>query len=169
MFSADPPAPFKLFRIIGEFFGGRLQLVAERGVDLYGCGVAFCRLVLARHIHRGLQVLHEFIDFIDHVSGTTNDRPQLEKLWRAVRARQVDTVLVSKFDRFARSTKHLIDALEEFKHLGVELASFCKGCFDKVFLWATPGAQRYHASETGAQQEERGGLRGGSSPFGHQR
>jgi DNA invertase Pin-like site-specific DNA recombinase len=32
-------------------------------------------------------------------------------------------VLVWKFDRFARSTKHLIDALEEFKHLGVDFIS----------------------------------------------
>jgi DNA invertase Pin-like site-specific DNA recombinase len=61
--------------------------------------------------------------FIDHVTGTTTDRPQLHRLWQAVRARKVDTILVWKFDRFARSTKQLIDALEEFRHLGVNFIS----------------------------------------------
>ena len=56
-------------------------------------------------------------EFIDHVSGATTERPELSKLWQAARARKIDTVLVWKFDRFARSTKQLIDALEEFRHL----------------------------------------------------
>ena len=32
--------------------------------------------------------------------------------------------LVWRFDRFARSTKHLILALEEFRHLGIDFVSF---------------------------------------------
>jgi len=40
-----------------------------------------------------------------------------------VRSRKVDMILVWKFDRFARSTKQLIDALEEFRHLGVDFIS----------------------------------------------
>jgi DNA invertase Pin-like site-specific DNA recombinase len=63
------------------------------------------------------------LDNSDHVTGTTTDRPQLHRLWQAVRARKVDTILVWKFDRFARSTKQLIDALEEFRHLGVDFIS----------------------------------------------
>jgi DNA invertase Pin-like site-specific DNA recombinase len=62
-------------------------------------------------------------EFIDHVSGASTDRPELSKLWQAARARKIDTVLVWKFDRFARSTKQLIDALEEFRHLGVDFIS----------------------------------------------
>jgi DNA invertase Pin-like site-specific DNA recombinase len=62
-------------------------------------------------------------EFIDHVSGATSERPELSKLWQAARARKIDTVLVWKFDRFARSTKQLIDALEEFPHLGVDFIS----------------------------------------------
>jgi len=57
------------------------------------------------------------------VSGATSERPELSKLWQAARARKIDTVLVWKFDRFARSTKQLIDALEEFRHLGVDFIS----------------------------------------------
>jgi DNA invertase Pin-like site-specific DNA recombinase len=57
------------------------------------------------------------------LSGTTSVRPELSKLWQTARARKIDTVLVWKFDRFARSTKQLIDALEEFRHLGVDFIS----------------------------------------------
>ena len=35
----------------------------------------------------------------------------------------MDIVLVWKFDRFARSTKQLVIALEEFNHLGVDFIS----------------------------------------------
>jgi DNA invertase Pin-like site-specific DNA recombinase len=70
--------------------------------------------------HRRLPITAEFID---QVSGTTADRPALERLWHAVRARKLDTILVWKFDRFARSTKQLLDALEEFRHLGVDFIS----------------------------------------------
>ena len=62
-------------------------------------------------------------EFIDQVTGTTTDRPQLHRLWSAVRSRKVDAILVWKFDRFARSTKQLIDALQEFRHLGVDFIS----------------------------------------------
>src|SRR5207253_1707585 len=40
-----------------------------------------------------------------------------------VRRRKVDAVLVARFDRFARSTKHLVLALEEFSGLGVDFIS----------------------------------------------
>lgn len=40
------------------------------------------------------------------------------------RKRLFDSILVWKFDRFARSTKHLILALEEFRHLGIDFLSF---------------------------------------------
>ena len=33
-------------------------------------------------------------------------------------------VLVWRFDRFARSTRHLINALEEFKNLGIDFVSY---------------------------------------------
>src|SRR5215831_6637233 len=69
---------------------------------------------------RTFNVAHEFID---HLSGATSVRPELTKLWQTARARKIDTVLVWKFDRFARSTKQLIDELEEFRHLGVDFIS----------------------------------------------
>ena len=41
----------------------------------------------------------------------------------AARNHEIDCVLVWKFDRFARSTCHLLTALEEFDHLGVRFVS----------------------------------------------
>ena len=70
--------------------------------------------------HRGLTIVDEFVDYM---SGVKDDRPALNRLWKAVRGRKVETVLVWKFDRFARSTKQLINALEEFQHVGVDFIS----------------------------------------------
>jgi DNA invertase Pin-like site-specific DNA recombinase len=42
---------------------------------------------------------------------------------RDARDRALDCVLVWKFDRFARPTKHLLTALEDFDHLGVRFVS----------------------------------------------
>ncbi|MBV9489624.1 MAG: recombinase family protein, partial [Verrucomicrobia bacterium] len=39
------------------------------------------------------------------------------------RQRKLDVVICWRFDRFARSTKHLLDALEEFKSLGIAFVS----------------------------------------------
>ena len=63
-------------------------------------------------------------DCCDHaVSGRWKGRPQLGALMASVRNLEVDCVLVWKFDRFARSTRHLLTALEEFDHLGVRFIS----------------------------------------------
>jgi len=39
------------------------------------------------------------------------------------RARKIDIVAVFKFDRFGRSTQHLVRSLEEFRALGIEFIS----------------------------------------------
>jgi DNA invertase Pin-like site-specific DNA recombinase len=67
-------------------------------------------------------------EYIDHgVSGTLRRRPQLDALMRDARERRLDVVLVWKFDRFARSLKHLLDSLEEFRALGIDFISFTEG------------------------------------------
>jgi DNA invertase Pin-like site-specific DNA recombinase len=55
--------------------------------------------------------------------GDGEGRPQLNALMTAARNREIDCVLVWKFDRFARSTRHLLSALEEFDHIGVRFIS----------------------------------------------
>ena len=69
----------------------------------------------------GLQIIQDYCDV--GVSGRREGRPKLNALMTAVRNREVDCVLVWKFDRFARSTRQLLAALEEFNHLGVRFIS----------------------------------------------
>ena len=57
-------------------------------------------------------------------SGAKNSRPELNNLMADARKRKFDSVIVWRFDRFARSTKHLLLALEEFRSLGVQFISF---------------------------------------------
>ena len=70
---------------------------------------------------RGFEVAAEFVDF---ASGTRNDRPQFKRLMEAARRREVDVVLVWRYDRFARSTQALVNALMEFRALGVDFISY---------------------------------------------
>ena len=69
----------------------------------------------------GLQITGEYLDTA--VSGRKQGRPQLDALMKAARNYEYDCVLVWKFDRFARSTRHLLTALEEFDHLGIRFIS----------------------------------------------
>ena len=69
----------------------------------------------------GLDVIRDYCDVA--VSGRREGRPQLNALMIAARKREIDCVLVWKFDRFARSTRHLLAALEEFDHLGIRFVS----------------------------------------------
>jgi DNA invertase Pin-like site-specific DNA recombinase len=71
---------------------------------------------------RGFNVYKEYSD--TGVSGTRDRRPALDELMADARKRKFDIVLVWRFDRFARSTKHLVTALEEFKHLGIDFISY---------------------------------------------
>ncbi len=63
----------------------------------------------------------EFVDV--GVSGAKEKRPQLDLLLAAAHRRRFDSVVVWKFDRFARSVSHLLRALETFKSLGIEFVS----------------------------------------------
>lgn len=74
---------------------------------------------------RGWEVVGEFTD--QGISGAQRDRPGLDAMMKLVRRRKVDTVLVWKYDRFARNMVHLLHALEEFHSIGVDFVSFTEG------------------------------------------
>src|SRR5579885_719469 len=57
------------------------------------------------------------------ISGSKDSRPALDRLWTMCRRGQVDAVMVYRFDRFARSTKQLLNALEEFRTLNIHFVS----------------------------------------------
>jgi len=71
---------------------------------------------------RKLDVVAELVDH--GVSGTRDRRPALDELMAIARRRHIDMILVYKFDRFARSVRHLVTALDEFQVLGVEFVSY---------------------------------------------
>jgi DNA invertase Pin-like site-specific DNA recombinase len=70
---------------------------------------------------RGWRIAAEYVD--DGVSGIKQSRPQLDKLMADARRRRFDVVLVWRFDRFARSTSHLLSALDEFRNVGIDFVS----------------------------------------------
>jgi len=61
------------------------------------------------------------------ISGSTESRPQLDALMQACRQGHHSIVLVWRFDRFARSTSHLLRALEEFRTLNIDFISYTEG------------------------------------------
>ena len=80
-------------------------------------------LDLRRYVSdRGWQLYQEYCD--NGISGTTDSRPALDRLMADAKKRKFDVVLVWRFDRFARSTKHLILALETFKNLRIDFVSY---------------------------------------------
>src|ERR1700686_5033929 len=71
---------------------------------------------------RGFDLVREYVDAGQ--SGAKDSRPELNKLMNDARKRQFDAIIVWRFDRFARSTKHLLTALEEFRGLGIQFISY---------------------------------------------
>lgn len=56
-------------------------------------------------------------------SGGKEHRPQLDRLMADAKKQKFDAVIVARFDRFARSTKHLLTALAQFNALGIDFIS----------------------------------------------
>ena len=71
---------------------------------------------------RDFEIYREYCD--QGISGSKDRRPALNALLADARKRLFDGILVWRFDRFARSTKHLLEALDEFNHLGLEFISY---------------------------------------------
>src|SRR5712675_2988301 len=71
---------------------------------------------------RGFDLVREYVDVGQ--SGAKDSRPELNMLMDDARKRQFDAIVVWRFDRFARSTKHLLSALEEFRSLGIQFISY---------------------------------------------
>lgn len=74
---------------------------------------------------RGWQVSGEYVD--RGISGSKERRPELDRLLADCRKRYVDAVVVYRYDRFARSLRQLVNALEEFRGLGIDFVSLHEG------------------------------------------
>lgn len=59
--------------------------------------------------------------FEEKESGKKKNRHQLDELLKILR--KGDTVVVYKLDRISRSTKHLIELMEQFEEKGIHFVS----------------------------------------------
>jgi DNA invertase Pin-like site-specific DNA recombinase len=71
---------------------------------------------------RGFEFVREYVDVGQ--SGAKDSRPELNILMGDARKRQFDAIVVWRFDRFARSRKHPLSALEEFRSLSIQFISY---------------------------------------------
>jgi len=71
---------------------------------------------------RGWEIHDEYVDH--GLSGAKASRPALDRLMDDARKCRFDLVAVWRFDRFARSVKHLVLALEELRGLGIGFVSY---------------------------------------------
>lgn len=62
----------------------------------------------------------ESVEFFtdEGISGTKASRPALDRLMQSVENDEISSVVVYSFSRFARSTTHLLSALQVFKKKG---------------------------------------------------
>jgi DNA invertase Pin-like site-specific DNA recombinase len=66
-------------------------------------------------------------EYVDHVSGSKESRPSLNKLMAAAHSRKFDCVLVWKIDRWGRSLKHLVTSLADLDAYGIAFVSLRDG------------------------------------------
>lgn len=70
---------------------------------------------------KGWELVETYVD--RGVSGTKQSRPELNRMMDDAKSNKFNAVLVWKFDRFARSTSHLLNALQTFKAQGISFVS----------------------------------------------
>ena len=71
---------------------------------------------------RGFKIVKVYTDH--GISGTRTKRPGLDAMLADARRGQLDVVLVWSCDRVARSTRHLLEVLDELSRLQVQFVSF---------------------------------------------
>jgi DNA invertase Pin-like site-specific DNA recombinase len=92
--------------------------------------------------------------YSDRMSGSREDRPGLQALMKDAHRGSFDVVVVWRFDRFARSVKQLVLALEEFRSLGIDFVS-CQEALDT----ATPMGRAMFTIISALAELERGTIR----------
>ena len=68
--------------------------------------------------------------YTEHASGISIKRPELDRLFEALRAG--DVLIVWRFDRLGRSVSHLVKLVEQLRSMQVELISLTEGIDTKT-------------------------------------
>lgn len=64
-----------------------------------------------------------YVEFVDRISGATKERPAFAEMWKKIDRGSFSALIVLEYDRFARSTIHLLNTLDELGKLKVEFVS----------------------------------------------
>jgi DNA invertase Pin-like site-specific DNA recombinase len=127
---------------------------------------------------QGWDFVEEFAD--EGVSGAKASRPSLDRLMTACRDGDVEAIVVTKLDRFTRSSRHLENALGDLDALGVAFVSLSEsidsstasGRMFRTMLGAFASFEREQIAERMGQGkraiQRQGFWTGGSLPFGFQ-
>lgn len=100
----------------------RVAIYARVSTNNHGQDVGMQTRELQEYVtRRGWTVAGEYVDA--GVSGAKERRPELDRLLADGHQRKFDVVLVWKLDRFARSLRHLVNALAEFEARGIAFVS----------------------------------------------
>jgi DNA invertase Pin-like site-specific DNA recombinase len=100
----------------------RVALYARVSTDMQATGLeAQVRTLKEYCVHNKIAEFELFSD--ENISGMKSSRPSLDRMMTAVKAGDISCVIVYSFSRFARSTTHLLNALEEFKKRNVAFVS----------------------------------------------
>jgi DNA invertase Pin-like site-specific DNA recombinase len=74
---------------------------------------------------RSWEVIGEYVDVGQ--SGSKDKRPELDRLQADVKRGKADIVATWKFDRYARSVRHLVLALEDYRARGIDFVALRDG------------------------------------------
>jgi len=66
----------------------------------------------------GWDIYQEYVDF---ASGANTNRSSFNKMLKDARSHRFDSVVIVRIDRLARSTRHLLNLLEDLTHYHVGL------------------------------------------------
>ena len=81
------------------------------------------QLVVIRELcqNRKFNLIGEYVD--EGISGKSEKRPSLDRLIRDARMGKFKILVIYSIDRLGRSTKHLLNLIDDFKHYGVSIIS----------------------------------------------
>jgi DNA invertase Pin-like site-specific DNA recombinase len=100
----------------------RVAIYARISTVIHGQDVSLQTSELQKFAQaRGWQIVDCYVD--EGISGTTEKRPELDRLLADAHQRKFDVLLCWKLDRLGRSLRHLVNLLAELESLGIAFIS----------------------------------------------